>query len=212
MMLNPAAEPALERMRLVAVIRTDSAEVAAAVGRALLRGGVGAAEITFTVPDAAEAIRALAPEWPGAVGAGTVLSAAQGAEALEAGACFLVSPVLVPELAPMCREAGALTVLGGLTPSEIVAAVHAQADLVKVFPVSAMGGPSYVKAILEPLPQVSLMVSGGVTRDQIGSYLGLGVRSIALGGALMPKALVEARDWRGLEEHARAFCAALPSD
>lgn len=211
-MLNPAAEPALDRMRVVAVIRTDSAELAADVGRALLRGGVGAAEITYTVPDAAEAIRTLAPEWPGAVGAGTVLTAAQGGEALEAGAGFLVSPVLVPELAPMCREAGALTVLGGLTPTEIMAAVHAQADLVKVFPISAMGGPSYVKAVLEPLPRLSLMVSGGVTREQIPEYLGLGVRSIALGGALMPKALVEARDWRGLEAHARAFCAALPTD
>lgn len=212
MMLNPAAEPALERMRLVAVIRTDSAELATEVGRALLRGGVDAAEITFTVPDAAEAIRSLAPEWPGAVGAGTVLTGAQGTEALEAGASFLVSPVVVPELAPMCREAGALTVLGALTPSEIVAAAHAQADLVKVFPISALGGPDYIKAVLEPLPHLSLMVSGGVTREQIGTYLGLGVRSIALGGALMPRALVEARDWRGLEAHARAVRAALPPD
>src|SRR5436305_6306 len=116
MMLNPSAEPVLERLKLVAVIRTESAELAVEVGRALLRGGVSAAEITFTVPDAPEAIRTLAAEWPDQVGAGTVLTAGQGAEALEAGAAFLVSPVLVPELAPLCREAGALTVLGGLTP------------------------------------------------------------------------------------------------
>lgn len=209
MMLNPAAEPALERLRLVAVIRTDAAETAVEVGRALLRGGVSAAEITFTVPDAAEAIRVLAGEWPGVVGAGTVITAAQGSEALEAGAAFLVSPVLVPELAPMCREAGALVVLGGLTPSEIVAAVTAQADLVKVFPVGALGGPSYVKSVLEPLPSLQLMVSGGVGRDEVRTYLELGVRSVALGGALIPKALVEAGDWAGLEAHARTFAALL---
>src|SRR5919201_747047 len=123
MMHNPSLEPTLDRLKLVGVIRTDSAELAVEAGRALLRGGVSAAEITFTVPDAAEAIRILAAEWPGRVGAGTVLVAGPGGEALEAGAAFLVSPVLVPELAPLCREAGALTVLGGLTPSEIVAAV-----------------------------------------------------------------------------------------
>jgi 2-dehydro-3-deoxyphosphogluconate aldolase/(4S)-4-hydroxy-2-oxoglutarate aldolase len=205
MMLNPSAEPALERMKLVAVIRTNSAEMAVEVGRALLRGGVSAAEITFTVPEASEAIRMLAAESPGTVGAGTVLTSAQGSEALEAGAAFLVSPVLVEELPPLCREAGALAVLGGLTPSEIMAAARAQADLVKVFPVSAMGGLSYVRSILEPLPTAQLMVSGGVGRDELRSYLDLGVRSIALGGALMPTALIEARDWAGLEAHARTF-------
>ena len=211
MMHNPRAEAGLERLRLAAVIRAETAELAVEIGRALLRGGVDAAEITFTVPDAAEAIRTLAAEWPGRVGAGTVLTALQGNEALEAGADFLVSPVLVPELAPMCREADALLVLGGLTPNEIVAAVHAQADLVKVFPVSALGGPSYVKSVLEPLPSVALMVSGGVARDQIRTYLELGVRSVALGGALMPKGLVEARDWAGLEAHARGFRAEVGS-
>jgi 2-dehydro-3-deoxyphosphogluconate aldolase / (4S)-4-hydroxy-2-oxoglutarate aldolase len=161
------------------------------------------------VPEAAEAIRTLAAEWPGAVGAGTVLTASQGEQALGSGAAFLVSPVCLPELAPMCREAGALAVLGGLTPNEIVAAVKAQADLIKVFPISAMGGPAYVKSVLEPLPSVQLMVSGGVGRDEIGTYLRLGVRSVALGGALMPKPLVRAGDWVGLEAHARAFTASL---
>ena len=209
MMYNPAAEERIDRLRLVAVIRTDSAEQAANVGRALLRGGVDAAEITFTVPDAPDAIRVLAAEWPDRVGAGTVLTANQGEAALEAGATFLVSPVLVPELAPLCREAGALAILGGLTPSEIVAAVKAQADLVKVFPVSALGGLSYVRSVLEPLPDVAMMVSGGVTREQIGPYLDLGVRSVALGGSLMPKSLVQAGDWVALERHAREFAAAV---
>src|SRR5919201_4594981 len=133
MMHNPSLEPTLDRLKLVGVIRADSSELAVEAGRALLRAGVSAAEITFTVPDAAEAIRELSAEWPGRVGAGTVLIASQGEEALEAGAAFLVSPVLVPELAPLCREAGALAILGGLTPGEIIAAVKAQAHLVKVF-------------------------------------------------------------------------------
>jgi 2-dehydro-3-deoxyphosphogluconate aldolase / (4S)-4-hydroxy-2-oxoglutarate aldolase len=212
MMLNPSAESAIERMKLVGVVRADSAELAAEVGRALLRGGVGAAEITFTVPDASEAIRSLAGDWPEAVGGGTVLTPAQGLEALEARAKFLVSPVLVEELPPLCREAGALAVLGGLTPSEITAAARAQADLVKVFPVSAMGGLDYVKSVLEPLPTVQLMVSGGVGRDEIKSYLNLGVRSIALGGSLMPQSLIEARDWAGLEAHARTFVEAISGE
>jgi 2-dehydro-3-deoxyphosphogluconate aldolase/(4S)-4-hydroxy-2-oxoglutarate aldolase len=210
MMINPSAEPALERLRLVAVIRTASADTAVEVGRALLAGGVTAAEITFTVPEAEEAIRHLAAEYPGAVGAGTVLSQGQGERALAAGASFLVSPVLVPELAPLCREASALVVLGGLTPSEIVAAIQAQADLVKVFPVSSLGGPNYVKSVLEPLPTARLMVSGGVARDQVRGYFALGVRSIALGGSLMPSSLVRSADWSALEALARQFSALLP--
>ena len=209
MMHNPSLEPALDRLKLVGVIRADSSELAVEAGRALLRTGVSAAEITFTVPDAAAAIRELSAEWPGRVGAGTVLIASQGEEALAAGATFLVSPVLVPELAPLCREAGALTVLGGLTPSEIVAAVKAQADLVKVFPVGALGGQGYIRNVIEPLPGVQLMVSGGIGRDEMKSYFALGVRSVALGGALVPKRLVEARDWAGLEAHARGFVEAL---
>jgi 2-dehydro-3-deoxyphosphogluconate aldolase/(4S)-4-hydroxy-2-oxoglutarate aldolase len=210
MMINPSAEPALERLRLVAVIRTDAAETAVEVGRALLKGGVNAAEITFTVPDAEAAIRSLAAEYPGAVGAGTVLNQAQGERALEAGAAFLVSPSLVPELAPLCREAGALVVLGGLTPSEIVAAIQAQADLVKVFPISSIGGPAYIKSVLEPLPTARLMVSGGVARDQVRTYFELGARSVALGGALTPAALVSSANWAALEGLAREFAALLP--
>jgi 2-dehydro-3-deoxyphosphogluconate aldolase/(4S)-4-hydroxy-2-oxoglutarate aldolase len=199
----------LDRLKLVAVIRTASADLALAAGRALLRGGVGAAEITFTVPDAPAAIRALAAEFPDAVGAGTVLTAEQGAAALLAGARFLVSPICLPELAPLCHEAGALAVLGGLTPTEIVAAERAGADLVKLFPVGPVGGQRYVRSVLEPLPRARLMVSGGVGVDEIAAYLRLGVRSVALGGALLPGPLLQAGDWAGLEAQARAIAARL---
>ena len=195
----------LDRLKLVAVIRMPSAELAVEAGRALLRGGITAAEITFTVPDAPAALETLAAEWPGRVGAGTVLSPEQGRAALAAGAAFLVSPALVPELVPLAHGAGALAVLGGLTPSEIVAARRAGADVVKVFPVFAMGGPSYIQSVLEPLPDTRLMVSGGVGRDQIATYYRLGVCSVAIGGALLPRELIQARDWAGLERHARAF-------
>lgn len=201
----------LDHHRLVAVVRTDTAAQALAAARAVLAGGMKLVEITFTVPEAAQVIAQLAQE-AGAdalVGAGTVMSTQQGQEAIAAGARFIVSPTFVPELLPICQQADVVCIPGAMTPTEIVTAWQAGADLVKVFPINLVGGPAYIKTVREPLPDAPLLVSGGVTLQDFPHYLALGVRCVALGGDLMPQALVEQGDYQGITRNARRFVEAL---
>ena len=173
--------------------------------------GVRGIEITFTVPDAAASIRdaiaALPPDV--VVGAGTVLTEAQASDALQAGAQFLVSPVCDQWLVKIGHEHGALVAIGGLTPTEIVAAAQAGADYVKVFPGESLGGPAYIKHLRGPLPDIPLMVTGGVTRENAAAYLAAGAQSVGLGGDLMPKTMIRDRDFDGLVAHARGVVASV---
>lgn len=200
-----------DALRLVAVIRADRPEDALLAARAMAGAGVRGIEITFTVPDAAAIIRAAIAELPSeiVVGAGTVLTRAQADAALAAGARFLVSPVGDAWLVEMGHTAGAQVAIGGLTPTEIVAAQRAGADYVKLFPGDALGGPAYIRHLRGPLPDVSLMVTGGVTRDNAARYLAAGARSVGLGSDLMPKEMVAAGDHDGLVRHAAATVAAV---
>ncbi|MCA1666704.1 MAG: 2-dehydro-3-deoxyphosphogluconate aldolase [Thermomicrobia bacterium] len=143
------------------------------------------------------------------VGAGTVLSEAQASEALKAGARFLVSPVGDPWLVRIGHEHGALVAIGGLTPTEIVAAARAGADYVKIFPGGSVGGPTYIKHLRGPLPDIPLMVTGGVTRDNAAAYLAAGAQSVGLGSDLMPSAMIRDRDHDGLVAHARGVVASI---
>jgi 2-dehydro-3-deoxyphosphogluconate aldolase/(4S)-4-hydroxy-2-oxoglutarate aldolase len=198
-------------LRLVAVIRADRPEDALFAARAMAEAGVRGIEITFTVPDAAriisEAVRALPDSV--IVGAGTVMGAAQAREALEAGARFLVSPIMYPRLVELGHAAGALVAIGGLTPTEIVAAHRAGADWVKVFPGESLGGPAYIKHLRGPLPDIPLMVTGGVTRENAAAYLAAGAQSVGLGSDLAPRNLIRAGDFAGLVAHARAVVTAV---
>ncbi len=200
-----------DSLRLVAVIRADRPEDALFAARAMARAGVRGIEITFTVPDAAAIIRAAADELPPevVVGAGTVLTREQADAALAAGARFLVSPVGDAWLVAMGHEAGAQVAIGGLTPTEIVAATRAGADYVKLFPGDSLGGPAYIRHLRGPLPDVSLMVTGGVTRENAAAYLAAGARSVGLGSDLAPKAMVAAGDMEALTRHAAATVAAV---
>lgn len=200
-----------DSLRLVAVIRADRPEDALLAARAMARAGVRGVEITFTVPDAAAIIRQAADELPPevVVGAGTVLTHAQAAAALAAGARFLVSPVGDAWLVEMGHAAGAQVAIGGLTPTEIVAATRAGADYVKLFPGDSLGGPAYIRHLRGPLPDVSLMVTGGVTRENAAAYLAAGARSVGLGSDLAPKAMVAAGDMEALTRHAAAMVAAV---
>lgn len=207
----PTAAVDADALRLVAVIRAERPEDALFAARAMAAAGVRGIEITFTVPDAAasirEAIAALPPEV--VVGAGTVLTEAQAREALGAGARFLVSPVGDAWLVRIGHEHGALVAIGGLTPTEIVAAARAGADYVKVFPGESLGGPAYIKHLRGPLPDIMLMVTGGVTRENAADYLAAGAQSVGLGSDLMPKAMIRDRDGDGLVAHARGVVAAV---
>lgn len=201
----------MDRFKLVAVVRTRTAEQALQVARALSKVGIGLIEITLTIPGALELIQRLHAdlETSALIGAGSVLEGGQAKEALQAGARFIVSPVRQLDLIPICHEAGVVAVVGGLTPTEIVESWRAGADLVKVFPVDAVGGLQYIKGLLAPLPYLPLMVSGGVTLENFKEYLRFGARSLALGSNLMPTALIEAGDYQALTDHARRFVAAL---
>jgi len=167
--------------RLLVVIRTKTPEQALAAAEAVAAGGILSLEVSVTMPDADQVIKALAPRHGLTVGAGGVLSKEQAELALQAEARFLVSPVGDISLVPLCREAGAVSVIGALTPTEILAVHRAGADVVKIFPVDPLGGPRYLRAVLDPLPPLPLMVEGGVTLENLPDYLGLPIRLIALG-------------------------------
>lgn len=174
----------LRKVGVVAVIRGSSADAAVAMSHALVRGGVLGIEITFSTPNAAEAIARAAKELPNAlVGAGTVLKHEDLDAACRAGAKFLVSPHLDESLVAAARERGVPFLPGGLTPTEIVRAFTAGAACVKVFPGSAVG-PSYLKAIRGPLPHIPLMPTGGVDEKNIGDWLAAGAVAVGMGGNL----------------------------
>lgn len=201
-------ETALEgmiRRRLLAVIRTKTPEQALATAEAVAAGGILSLEIPLTVPEAAQVIKALARRRGLIVGAGAVLSKEQAELALRAEARFLVCPVGDVSLVPLCREAGALSVIGAMTPTEILAVHRAGADVVKVFPVEPLGGPRFLRAVLDPLPPLPLMVEGGVSLENLPDYLGLPIPLIALGENLTVPRLAARGVYAPITARARDF-------
>jgi 2-dehydro-3-deoxyphosphogluconate aldolase/(4S)-4-hydroxy-2-oxoglutarate aldolase len=199
--------------RLVAVIRTATPELAERAARAMAEGGVRLVEITLTVPDAIELIAKLANDGPfrdsGAiVGAGTVLSGAQAEDALLAGARFLVSPALVPEMIAAGRARDALTMPGTLTPTEMVKAADLGADFIKVYPVATVGGAAYVANVRRALQLLPLVVTGNIEYDEIPGYLKVGVVGFGIGGPLIPADALGRGDDAALVANAKRFLAA----
>jgi len=196
--------------RVIAVVRMKDPARLAETAAALHRGGVTAIEITMTVPGAVEIIREMArTKAPGAlVGAGTVLDAGAAADVIAAGADFVVSPVMDAGLIEACRAAGVLVAPGAFTPTEIVAAWRAGADVVKVFPATSLG-PQFFRDLRGPLPQIRLMPTGGVTIDNARDFLAAGACCVGLGTALVDVRAVEAGDWPGIEARARRLMASL---
>ncbi len=199
--------------RLIAVVRAADADEALQVGKALAEGGVDLIEITFTVPDAPSAIARLTRALPEAVvGAGSVTTPEQAEDAISAGARFVVSPVGQLDLIAACHRRDVVCMVAGLTPTELFHAWQSGADLVKLFPAGAVGGPSYVRSVLAPLPDLPLVPTGGVTFENFRAYLAAGAKAVGLGGALIPKDLVRSGDWRALAEHAARFVQALADE
>jgi len=201
---------AILQTKVVAVIRMKDAARLADVAAALGRGGVKALEVTMTVPGAVEIIREMArTKAPGTlVGAGTVLDAGTATDVIAAGADFVVSPTSDMETIRACRDAGVLVAPGAFTPTEIVAAWRAGADIVKVFPATSLG-PQYFRDLRGPLPQVRLMPTGGVTVENAREFLAAGAAAVGIGTALVDAKAVEAGDWAALEERARRLMASL---
>jgi 2-dehydro-3-deoxyphosphogluconate aldolase/(4S)-4-hydroxy-2-oxoglutarate aldolase len=194
----------MHRHRLVAVVRSKSAEEALETAAAVADGGVKFVEITFSVPGAVEVIAELAQHNDLRIGGGTVLSPDAAQQAIAAGARFIVSPSLELNLIPICRAAGVACISGAATPSEIVSAMRAGADLVKIFPADCVGGPHFVRQIRAPFPDVRLMVSGGVDENNVKEYAALGVTGICLGSAVLRDSLAKSgRD--GLAKYVHKF-------
>ncbi len=190
--------------RVCGVLRTQDADAGFQACLAAVEGGVGSIEITTTVPSCYEMVRGLRAT-TGArhpIGVGTVWDPGAVQEAKEAGASFVVTPVLLPEVAEACRKHDLLCVLGALTPTEIYQARLAGAQLVKVFPIAPVGGPEYVRALSGPMGGVPLWVSGGVEIADVRAYLQLGVRVVGLTTALFPPEALAGRDMGAVRQRA----------
>jgi 2-dehydro-3-deoxyphosphogluconate aldolase/(4S)-4-hydroxy-2-oxoglutarate aldolase len=181
----------LHKSRLVAVVRSKTAQEATELAHAAAQGGIRFIEITFSVPGALDVIRELAHEKRVHVGAGTVLVPQQAERAITAGAEFVVSPSLELNLIGICHAANIACFPGAATPTEIIAARRAHADLVKIFPADLVGGPYFVKQMQGPFPEVRYMVSGGVDLDNVQEYVQVGVTGICLGSAYLGALLSE---------------------
>ena len=193
---------------IVAVIRASSGEVLGDVAEALLAGGVDCMEITFTVPKAHRVLETVADRRGDKVllGAGTVLDPETARTAILAGARFIVAPTVNLRTIELCKRYTALVMPGAFTPTEILTAWEAGADIVKVFP-SEVTGPAYLKAVRAPLPQIRLMPTGGVTLQTAAEFLKAGACALGIGGSLVSAEAVRNRDWAGIEGLARQFVA-----
>jgi len=179
---------------VVPVVRTHSVELAHRAVDWLRAAGLSTFEITLTIPDALSLVRELAADPSLHLGVGTVLDAVQARACLDAGARYVVSPCVCPELVAPCREAGVPCVLGAATPGEVLAAVTAGSDVVKVFPVSSLGGAAHVKALKAVFPGVALAPTGGIAVNEIAGYLEAGSAFVGVGGKLVDVAALECGD------------------
>ena len=177
---------AVETAGIVAVIRIKDPSRLRAVVDAIAEGGIRALEITMTVPGAVGLIRDLAPTLPGGfiLGAGTVLDADTVTQVADAGARYVVSPVFRRTVIEACHARGLAAMPGCFTPTEILDAWDAGADIVKVFPATTLG-PSYLKDVRAPLPQVKLMPTGGVTVENAGDWIRAGAVAVGVGTSLL---------------------------
>jgi 2-dehydro-3-deoxyphosphogluconate aldolase/(4S)-4-hydroxy-2-oxoglutarate aldolase len=193
---------------LVPVLRAESEQQALALADAIAAGGVTVLEVTMTVPGAIRVMRRLAEERPDIlIGAGTVLDPETARMCILEGAQFVVSPALNVKTIEMCHRYGIAVLPGALTPTEIVTAWEAGADVVKVFPASALGGAKYLKSVKAPLPQVEMIPTGGVSLATAEEFLEAGAFALGVGADLVnPKAIVEGKP-ETITESARKYLA-----
>ena len=179
----------IEKIRntgIIPVIRADSHEKAQTIIKALVAGGINVLEITMTIPNAVELIKQLTSEYKSGVviGAGTVLDKQTAEKCIEAGAKFIVSPILDLETVSFCNRSEIAALPGALTPTEIYSAQKAGVDLIKIFPISAMGGVSYLKAVKTIFPQIEFVPTGGINLENAADYIKSRAFAIGIGGEL----------------------------
>jgi 2-dehydro-3-deoxyphosphogluconate aldolase/(4S)-4-hydroxy-2-oxoglutarate aldolase len=205
-----AVTAAIEEAGVVAVIRMQDAARLRAVVDALAEGGVRALEVTMTVPGATELIRELSSSLSNDVllGAGTVLDPQTAARVVDAGAKFVVSPVFRPVMIDVCHRLGVPALPGCFSPTEILTAWETGADIVKVFPATALG-PGFLTDVRGPLPHLKLMPTGGVTLDNAGDWIRAGAVAVGVGTALLDRAAIAAGNYSVLRDNAARIVAGI---
>ena len=196
---------------LVPIVRVASAESALQAIEAIHRGGVGAAEITMTVPGAIRVLEKLADRLGDQMilGAGTVLDPETARACMLAGAQFFVTPALNLATIAMVKRYSKVIFPGALTPTEVLAAWQAGADAIKIFPCSAVGGPKYIKALKAPFPEIQMVPTGGVNLLTVGDFLKAGACAVAVGSELVDAATVAQGRFDLIEERARQYLACV---
>jgi 2-dehydro-3-deoxyphosphogluconate aldolase/(4S)-4-hydroxy-2-oxoglutarate aldolase len=192
----------IARSRLVAVLRAPSIDTLPKIVGVLIENGITVIELTLTTPDAIRSISELRSVWGevATIGMGTITTPGQAREATAEGAQFLVTPITVPEVAHIATEAGVPILMGAFSPTEVATAWDHGATAVKIFPASQVG-PSYLRELRGPFPEIVTMPSGGATIDDIPAWLSAGAAAVSLGGSLIGSAF--SGDLDGLAERAR---------
>ncbi len=196
---------------IVPVVRAPSAEAAVRAVEAIYEGGIRAAEITMTVPGALRALEKVADALGDRIvlGAGTVLDAQTVRAAMLAGAEFFVSPGLKLETIEMARRYSKVSIPGALTPTEVLAAWDAGADIVKIFPCGNVGGPKYIKALKAPFPHIEMIPTGGVNLETAGEFLKAGACAVAVGAELVDARSLKEGRYDVIVERARQYLAVI---
>ena len=202
---------AITSIGIVPVVRTNSAESAIRAVDAIYRGGIRAAEITMTVPGALRALEKVADQYGDKIvlGAGTVLDPETARACMLAGAEFFVTPALNVKTIEIAKRYSKVICPGALTPTEVVAAWEAGADVIKIFPADSVGGAKYIKALKGPLPHIEMIPTGGVNLQTCGEFLKAGACAVAVGSELVSAQLIKDENYDEIERRARQFREAV---
>ena len=205
--MSETTQQIIERVGLIPVLRAKSVAQGRAVVDAMIAGGVTVVEVTMTVPGAVDLLKELKKQYGDELllGSGTVTTADQAQATIDAGAEFVVSPSLHPEVIAATKKNNKISCPGSLTPTEAITAWNAGADYVKIFPCSAVGGASYLKSLLAPFPHLKLIPTGGVTLQTAESFIKAGARALGVGSDLVNLAAVDAGHPETITETAKAY-------
>ncbi len=195
---------------IVAIIRADNSAQLVDATQALIEGGVTTIEVTMTTPNALQVIRDTTQKFGSKLlmGVGTVLDDITARLAMEAGARFVVTPTLRLDVITICHRYSIPVMTGSYTPTEMLTAHEAGSDFIKLFPADQLGA-SYIKTVRGPLPQLSIVPTGGVTVATCGDFIKAGCVAVGVGSSLVSKSILDKRDWKTLSEQAAAFVAAV---
>jgi 2-dehydro-3-deoxyphosphogluconate aldolase/(4S)-4-hydroxy-2-oxoglutarate aldolase len=210
-MTRQQIKAAMVDIGIVPVVRTTSAETAIKAIEAIYRGGIRSAEITMTVPGAIKALEKVADLFGDKIvlGAGTVLDPETARICMLAGAQFFVTPSLKASTIEMANRYSKVICPGALTPTEVLTAWEAGADIVKVFPCGNVGGPKYIKALKGPFPHIEMVPTGGVNLETAGEFLKAGACAVAVGGELVDAKLIKEGKYDEIEARARQYLAVI---